>query len=74
LVAAAIAKTAAAQEATEERLQKLIDKVDVVVDRVTNLEKKKPLSPPKTSLRSAASPFPVHQLGVPGGARRFRQA
>lgn len=41
-VAAAIAKTAAAQEVTEERLQKLINKVDTVDDRVTKLEKKKP--------------------------------
>jgi len=41
-VSAAIAKTAAAQEVTEERLQKLINKVDSVDDRVTRLEKKKP--------------------------------
>src|SRR6186997_2143977 len=41
-VSAAIAKTAAAQEVTEERLQKLINKVDSVDDRVTKLEKKKP--------------------------------
>ena len=41
-VTAAIAKTAAAQEVTEEQLEKLISKVDGVDDRVTMLEKKKP--------------------------------
>lgn len=41
-VSAAIAKTAAAQEVTEERLQALINKVDGVDDRVAKLEKKKP--------------------------------
>jgi hypothetical protein len=41
-VAGAIAKTAAAQEVTEEQLQRLINKVDTVDDRVNKLEKKKP--------------------------------
>jgi predicted HAD superfamily Cof-like phosphohydrolase len=41
-VTEAIAKTAAAQEVTEQRLQVLINKVDTVDDRVTTLEKKKP--------------------------------
>ena len=41
-VTGAIAKTAAAQEVTEERLQRLINKVDSVDDRVTRLEKKNP--------------------------------